>query len=91
LSDCVLAKEDALHKVNERIMHCKSCPLLAIYIRDVGKLKQNSTWIKIIGQSLFQVFVILKLNYWLLDWLLLPMGQIELGEYSQGIAPVIDL
>ena len=39
MSDCVLAKEDALHKVNERFMHCKSCPLLAIYIRDVGKIK----------------------------------------------------
>jgi uracil-DNA glycosylase len=39
LSDCVLAKEDALHKVNERVMHCKSCPLWAIYIRDVGKIK----------------------------------------------------
>jgi uracil-DNA glycosylase len=39
LLDCVLAKEDALHKVNERVMLCKSCPRLAKYIRDVGKIK----------------------------------------------------
>jgi uracil-DNA glycosylase len=28
-----------LHKVNERVMHCKSCLQLAIYIQDVGKIK----------------------------------------------------
>lgn len=39
MSDCVLAKEDALHKVNERVMQCKSCPRLAKYIQDVGKIK----------------------------------------------------
>jgi hypothetical protein len=83
----VLAEEVLLlHQINEKITRCTLCPLMIKHMREIGNTKTKSICTNLIGQSLFQLLVVPRLNYWLLDWPLLPTAEIEQGGYLREIA-----
>ena len=59
----VLAEEVLLlHRINEKIIRCTLCPRLIKHIREIGNTKTKSICTNLIGQSLFQLLVILQLK-----------------------------
>jgi uracil-DNA glycosylase len=72
-------------------MQCKSCPRLAKYIRDVGKIKTKQYMDQDYWAKPVPTFGDPKAKLLVVGLAPAANGEIELGEYSQGIAPVIGL